>query len=51
VNALDWSFDALNRSAPSFLVLGRYENKWQSKAAAATAFVGGYLALACYSSP
>lgn len=51
VNALDWSFDALNRSAPSFVVLGNYGNKWQSKAIAATSFVGGYLALACYSSP
>ena len=51
VNALDWSFDALNRSAPSFFVLGGRGNNWQSKTIAATSFVGGYLALACYSSP
>ena len=51
LNALDWSFDALNRSAPSFFVLGGRGNNWQSKTIAATSFVGGYLALACYSSP
>ena len=47
----DYSFDALNRSAPSFFVLGGRGNNWQSKTIAATSFVGGYLALACYSSP
>jgi len=51
VNALDWSFDVLNRAAPAFIVLGKSGNNWESKTIAATSFVGGYFALACYSSP
>jgi hypothetical protein len=51
VNALDWGFDVFNRGAPTILVVGQSGNNWQSKTLAATTFVGGYFALACYSSP
>ena len=51
VHALDWGFDVLNRGAPTFLVLGESGDNWKSRTLAATTFVGGYLALACYSSP
>ncbi len=51
VHALDWGFDILNRGAPAFLVMGQAGNSWQSRALAATAYIGGYAALACYSSP
>jgi len=51
VHVLDWSFDVMNRSAPAFFVLGQSGNNWKSRTLAATTFVGGYLALACYSSP
>jgi len=51
VNTLDWGFDVFNRGAPTILVVGQSGNNWQSKTLAATTFVGGYFALACYSSP
>ena len=51
VHVLDWSFDVMNRSAPAFFVLGQSGDNWKSRTLAATTFVGGYLALACYSSP
>ena len=51
INALDWSFDVVNRGAPAFVALGQSGKSWESKTLAATAFVGSYLALACYSSP
>jgi len=51
VHVLDWIFDVMNRSAPAFFVLGQSGDNWKSRTLAATTFVGGYLALACYSSP
>lgn len=51
VDLRDWAFDLFDRGAPAFLLVGRADNTWRSNALAATAFVGGYAALACYSSP
>ena len=51
VDLRDWAFDLFDRGAPAILLVGRSDNTWQSNALAATAFVGGYAALACYSSP
>jgi hypothetical protein len=51
VNPLDWGFDMFNRGAPTILLVGQSGNTWQSRTLAATTLVGGYFALACYSSP
>ena len=51
VDARDWAFDVFNRAAPAILLVGRSGKTWQSNTLAATTFVGGYFALACYASP
>ena len=51
INARDWAFDGLIRSAPLILRTGRGGGGWKSRTIATTGFVAGYLSLACYGSP
>jgi len=51
INTLDWGFDLFNRAAPIFVWSGRQSDDWKARTLAATGYVAGYAALACYSSP
>lgn len=51
IDAKDWMFDGLIRSAPLILRTGTGRGSRQANALAAAGFIGGYLSLACYASP
>lgn len=50
IDLRDWGFDLWNRSLPLWVLLGRGRDR-TTQALAASTYVAGYFALACYASP
>jgi hypothetical protein len=50
-NPADWGFDLFDRAAPIFVWSGMSGGTWPSRTVAATTYLAGYAALACYASP
>jgi len=51
INPADWGFDLFDRAAPIFVWSGASGGTVRSQTLAATPFLVGYAALACYASP
>jgi hypothetical protein len=51
INARDWIADAWIRSAPAWYAIGHGGHDAKSHVLAATTYIAGYFAVACYASP
>jgi hypothetical protein len=51
IDPADWGFDLFDRAAPIFVWSGVSGGTLRSQTVAATTFLVGYAALACYASP